>query len=331
MLAVGEGGNIMVNRQLECFVACAEELNFSRAAQRLFISQQALSSCIQKLEQEFQVTLFDRKPKMRLTVAGQELLSHAKYILQAEKDMTTALLGMSSKAVGQITVGISQLRSHTLFPLIWKNFHALYPNVHVKLLHANSIQMTDLLLNHTIDLYIGLCYNSIPPFVYEELAVEHQVCVARKWLLDQYTQGRCREFFEEGQRNGILLEDFSSLADFPYILASSSNRIRKNIDYFFYEKHIIPNVILESVSYILIRELCQAGDGVGILSQLSIPKSWYSDKSMAVLHINNAPLISKIGIVYPADHVYPIYIEKFIEISRNTIQSYYDGVPLLDE
>ena len=313
----------MVNRQLECFVACAEELNFSRAAQRLFISQQALSSCIQKLEQEFQVTLFERKPKIHLTVAGQELLVRAKYILQAERDLTETLYSLSSNVVGQINVGISQLRGHTLFPLIWKEFHALYPDVRIRLIHANSIQMSDLLLNRSIDLYIGMCYESVPSFVYEELAVEHQVCIARSSLLDEYTQGKCNAYFESGKENGVLLEEFAALADFPYILPSLSNRTRKNIDHHFYERHIIPNVVLESISYVLINELCSAGDGVGIVSQLSIPDAFYKDNGMTILRINNEQLLSKIGLVYLRDHTYPPYVEQFIDIARNSIQAYY--------
>ena len=57
-------------RSLEYFLAAAEELNFTRAAERLFITQQALSSHIKRLEEEYSVTLFQRKPALHLTLEG---------------------------------------------------------------------------------------------------------------------------------------------------------------------------------------------------------------------------------------------------------------------
>ena len=57
-------------RNLEYFLVAAEELNFTRAADRLFITQQSLSHHIQKLESEFGTPLFERTPPMTLTPAG---------------------------------------------------------------------------------------------------------------------------------------------------------------------------------------------------------------------------------------------------------------------
>ena len=94
-----------MNRLLECFVVCAEELNFSHAAKKLHISQQALSSSIQKLEKEYQVQLFERKPRVKLTEAGRQLLTRARYILSAEEELRTTLSGLSASASGSITIG----------------------------------------------------------------------------------------------------------------------------------------------------------------------------------------------------------------------------------
>ena len=69
---------------LKCFAAAAEELNFTRAAKRLFISQQALSSHISKLEEYYGVRLFDRGIPMTLTDAGREQIRRAARALLAD-------------------------------------------------------------------------------------------------------------------------------------------------------------------------------------------------------------------------------------------------------
>ena len=146
-----------MNRLLECFVVCAEELNFSHAAKKLHISQQALSSSIQKLEKEYQVQLFERKPRVRLTEAGRQLLIRSKYILSAEEELRTTLSGLSDSASGSITIGSSVLRARMFMPSLWPSYHSQYPKVHISLKTSNSSLMTDELLDGDIDLYIGQC------------------------------------------------------------------------------------------------------------------------------------------------------------------------------
>lgn len=61
-------------KSIEYFLITVEEMNITKAAERLYITQQALSSHIQRLEDEYGVTLFERRPTFRLTRAGQEMV-----------------------------------------------------------------------------------------------------------------------------------------------------------------------------------------------------------------------------------------------------------------
>src|SRR5258708_38261492 len=83
-------------RQLEYFVAVAEEQNFTRAAERVHISQSGVSAQIRQLERELGAELFDRSARTAtLTAAGKAALEHAR--------ATLAAAGAHGHAVGQVT------------------------------------------------------------------------------------------------------------------------------------------------------------------------------------------------------------------------------------
>ena len=69
------------------FLLVAEEANISRAAKRAFVSQQCVSDHIKRLEQEYEVLLFDRKPHLKLTQAGETMLQTLRNISILEQNM----------------------------------------------------------------------------------------------------------------------------------------------------------------------------------------------------------------------------------------------------
>ena len=105
-------------RSIEYFLVVAEELNVTRAAERLVISQQALSSHIKRLEDEYNVELFYRKPVFRLTPAGQQMVFFGKQILQSEASMRAAFSDITENARATLRFGISRMRADIFFPMI---------------------------------------------------------------------------------------------------------------------------------------------------------------------------------------------------------------------
>ncbi len=93
---------------LRTFVAVAEERNLSRASERLFTSQPAISAQIKALEETLGLELFDRTPKgMRLTAAGEELLSHAHQVLNAAGALLQQARGLHDELIGSIRIGLN--------------------------------------------------------------------------------------------------------------------------------------------------------------------------------------------------------------------------------
>lgn len=87
----------------EYFLVAAEELNFTKAAKKLFISQQSLSNHISNMEKEFDVILFNRTTPLTLTYAGQALKAKARQMLELRDETYRELSDIKDFSVGQLT------------------------------------------------------------------------------------------------------------------------------------------------------------------------------------------------------------------------------------
>src|SRR5690348_12967834 len=120
-------------RQLEYFVAVAEEANFTRAAERIHVAQPAVSAQIQRLECELGQPLFDRSRRsVRLTAAGEAALPFARAALAAVADIGVAMDELTQLVRGTVTIGT--VTSHSVdIPALLADFHTDHPGVEIML------------------------------------------------------------------------------------------------------------------------------------------------------------------------------------------------------
>ncbi len=148
-------------RQLRYFVGVADELHFGRAAEKLFVSQPALSQQIHLLEDEIGVELFGRAKrtqlrKVELTEAGTVFLVEARKILQmAEKAIETARkIGIQQKI---IKLGVYRMMLRSRVVEILRVFAQNFPDIEIKLVELPTfLAVQDALFDETIDLGITM-------------------------------------------------------------------------------------------------------------------------------------------------------------------------------
>ncbi len=97
-------------QNLEYFLAVAEEMNVTRAAKRLHISEQALSRQIGKLEQELGARLFERNPRFTLSPAGKRLKAAAEQIGNIYRQLHLELDDLKNNNTGELRIGVSYTR-----------------------------------------------------------------------------------------------------------------------------------------------------------------------------------------------------------------------------
>ena len=132
----------MTLNQLRAVLAAARTGSFTAAAAELRLSQAAVSELVRRLEQEHDVTLFQRGSRtLVLTAAGEELLPHAERAVAAADDAGRALRSVQALTGGVATFGVLRNADYYLLSGLVVRFHAAHPNVRARMVGLNSVQV----------------------------------------------------------------------------------------------------------------------------------------------------------------------------------------------
>jgi DNA-binding transcriptional LysR family regulator len=145
----------MTLEQLRIFVAVAYVEHFTRAAERLRISQSAVSAAIAALEEEHKILLFDRSRRnVELTAAGSVFLAEAEAILARVDLALRRLEDLAELRIGKLAIAASQTVANYWLPGLLNAFHERYPGVAIDLWDGNSTEVEKRVLRGQVDLGI---------------------------------------------------------------------------------------------------------------------------------------------------------------------------------
>ena len=159
-------------RDLRYFIAVAEDLHFGRAAERLYITQPALSRQIRALEVELDVQLFQRtKRSVCLTIAGQTFLEEARHIIRRTEQAVSNTQRVARGEMGQLRLSFTASALRSIVPKVVSVFLDRYPDVQLTMAEHCTNDQVEAFRNCQID--VGLLY---PP-VDEKLLFIAPLCV----------------------------------------------------------------------------------------------------------------------------------------------------------
>ncbi len=267
-------------KSLEYFIEVAQDLNMTTAAQRLYISQQALSAQIQKLEQYYGVTLFERQPRLHLTFAGEELLDGAKKIMRENAEITNRLSDINKKHAGILRIGIPAYRAQECFPLVLPGFTRKWPNVKISLDESSSDDMLKKICDGILD--VGIVTPSSSEI--QELSDRLEFI----FLLDDSTYLICSDELLQkhfGDRSvtvkarALQGTDLHEFADLPFLLHKPPMKLRKTEDESFNKAGFRPKVYIESsnTELMIALYLCHLGAFFSRKSRLRSIRQLYGD------------------------------------------------------
>ncbi|MEG1524986.1 MAG: selenium metabolism-associated LysR family transcriptional regulator [Clostridia bacterium] len=166
-------------KELESFIAIAKVRSFSKASEKLFLTQPALSNHIRKLEKELGITLFERNNKKTvLTPAGQQFYVSAMEILNQRENALLNLEQYQGRIDGMLQLATSSVPGQYIMPDLLTGFHKLYPDVTYNLHYLNSTEITDLIVSGDLDFgFIGADPDN-RNLVYEKVSDDELVVIA---------------------------------------------------------------------------------------------------------------------------------------------------------
>jgi DNA-binding transcriptional LysR family regulator len=144
-------------RQFEAYLTVVDEGSFTRAAQRLGVSQPGLSQQVAALERELGASLFSRLPRsVALTPTGRALLPHARACVDAAARATTAARSVAGTSAGELRIAVVYSVGLGLLPGVLTRWRADHPGVGVRLLEQNSTEsLTAAMTDGQADVGIG--------------------------------------------------------------------------------------------------------------------------------------------------------------------------------
>lgn len=142
----------------EYVYAVYREKSFSRAAQKLFISQPSLSAAVKRAEDRIGYPVFDRSTKpLKLTECGEKYIAAVEKMLAAEQEFYHYVNDLGELKTGNLTLGGSSLFSSWILPQIMGRFSRKYPMVKISLVEESTSRLEELLQNGGVDLMMDNC------------------------------------------------------------------------------------------------------------------------------------------------------------------------------
>ncbi|RVW01092.1 LysR family transcriptional regulator [Rhodococcus xishaensis] len=240
-------------RHLEYFVAVAEEANFTRAANRVHISQPGISAQIRQLESELGAALFDRSTRVAtLTAAGKAALPHARATLAAAAGVRDAVDDVNQLVRGRLAVGM--VTACTVTPL----FDALaacrraHPGIATDLVEDNSDRLVDRVRAGTLDLaLVGVAER--PPADLASLTIVSERLVSLVPSRHPLTASAALRL--------------SELCSQPLICLSTGTGVRSVLDRNCAAQNVTATVAMQASAPDAVADLVRRGLGVAILSE----------------------------------------------------------------
>jgi len=285
--------------QLVSFLEVARLQSFSRAAEKIYRTQPAISAQVRLLEQECGERLFNRSGKrVQLTPAGEILQRYAQKIIDLHRDALQAIAELNQTARGKLQLGANEATCLYVLPKTFARFKQLYPLVQISIYRNFSHKIVQKVQEGAVEVGVVTLPQTAPNL--EVIPVHHdemQLVVPAKHPLAKH--------------RSVTLEE---VVQYPLILPKTG-RTRVVLDRLLREKRNELQISMELASVETIKKFVGAGLGVTFLSR-SYAQPEVAAGVLKVIPIEGIRLTRDLGLVYRRDRYLSLPAKVFIEAVR---------------
>jgi DNA-binding transcriptional LysR family regulator len=268
-------------RQLEYFVAVAEEASFTRAASRVHVAQPGVSAQIRRLESELGQQLLDRSGRsVRLTEVGSAVLPFARAALDAVANARLAVDDLAGLVRGQVTVGMVSGCALPVLAELLAGFHDRHPGVAIALVEDNSDRLVERLRDGRLDLALIGWAEQTPADIDSVVLVDEE-------LVAVVAPGH--PLAGAGAGGGAIT--LRQLRDLPLVSLPRGTGVRAALDAACAAAGFTPRIVFEASALPMVVELAGRGLGLAVVPA-SIPNG------PGILRITDPQLRSRLELAW---------------------------------
>lgn len=258
-------------RQIEYIVAIADEKGITRAAEKLFITQSALSQQLQKLEKELDAKLFFRnKNEWIPTPVGTVYLKNAREILRIKQRTYAEIADLVESSHGYLSIGMTPGRGPDMFSQVYPRFHDLFPDITVEPRELSVKRQQEEIRKGTLDLgFMTLTDSQKNGDIYLDLFQEELFLgIPEDYPLSKEDISTSKEELSTSKKESPYTE--VSLKTFqyePFVLMYKESTVRILTDQLFSNNGFSPKVLFETASNQTVLSMIRAHLCLGIIPE----------------------------------------------------------------
>jgi len=286
--------------QLRVFYYAAKNMNFTAAANDLFITQPAVTAQIKSFEEFCNLKLFKKRGRrIYLTDQGKSLFDYAQRIFKYEKEIENVIDDMRELKRGVLSLGTTKAYARYFMPLMITTFRQNYPKIKIQLNEGSSLDMIHSLLDFKIEVAVIAKAEDNPeinfmPFSQEEMAV----IVPRK---HPFTK-----------RKSI---PFGDLAEERFIMKEKGSGTRKLVEALFQKEGCTPDILMETSNTEFIKQLVQRGEGVSFVVREAVAAE-LKEKKLAEVPLTGPKVYLDVSIACLKNQTLSAPANAFVETLR---------------
>ena len=273
----------MINlNQLRVFYEAAKHQSFTSAAERLFVTQPAITAQVRSFENQCNLKLFKKKGrKVYLTDEGKTLYECVKRIFECEKEFEDLVEEMRELKRGILRLGTTKAYARYFMPFLISGFREAYPHIKVNLDEGSSLDMVRSLVELKNEVAVIAKVEDDAQITFIPFSQEELVLIVAP-------------DHELAQKKAVSVED---LLVAPIIMKEVGSGTRKQVNELFSKRSLVPNVLVETSNTEFIKQLVQRGDGISFLVREAVAAE-LKEKKLATVPLKEKQMSLDVSIAY---------------------------------